>query len=71
MTSVLLDPEMYAAEAQQILTYDLHDGCGIDLAVYTEPPPESGPYSPRERTGSLSACLREDPEAVLAAQRNR
>lgn len=48
MTSVLLDPEMYAAEAQQILTYDLHDGCGIDLAVYTEPPPERGPYSPRE-----------------------
>jgi hypothetical protein len=43
LTSSLLDPAMYLADAEQIIAYDLHCGNGIDLhSGYT---PESKGYS--------------------------
>ena len=47
MASSLLDPAMYRANAEQILTIDLHKDTGIDLHSFV-PPPENPawPYRP-------------------------
>lgn len=41
MASSLLDPVMYRANAEQILTVDLHDDTGIDLHSFVPPPEEN------------------------------
>ncbi len=41
MASSLLDPVMYRANAEQILTVDLHDDTGIDLHSFVPPAQES------------------------------
>jgi hypothetical protein len=43
LTSSLLDPTMYMADAEQIIAYDLHCGNGVDL--HSDNTPESSGYS--------------------------